>query len=164
MRWALVLLLAGCASAPPPVARAPLRLPRVVPPREPAVRVVSLEEQRANAHDEAIQQGARILAQHHERLDGEARLHIVLTSGLCYRAWVGADGAFAARIEDEHGHGVAGGEAESALWLAPVCPRWSGSFDLVVEPRGRAFDLEVLLIGWDADEGSPSESARLSAP
>jgi hypothetical protein len=146
VRWLWIVLLAACASAHP-VARAPLRLPRVITLRDPApAPVASLEEREALARDEAVQDGAQILAAHHERLDGEARLHLVLDGGVCYRAWVGVDGPFAARLEDEHGHDVAHGEAEASLWLEPVCPRWTGSFALVVAPREQAFDLGVLLV------------------
>ncbi len=59
-------------------------------------------------------------------------MHLVLEGGRCYRIWVGADGAVEATLEDEHGHRVAG--AAEGGWLDEVCPRWSGSFGLVLAP------------------------------
>ncbi len=85
--------------------------------------------------------GDELLAEHRARLDGEARLHLVFERGRCYRVWAGADGAIDARIEDEHGHALARGEG----WLEEVCPRWSGSFALVVTSREDARALAVLL-------------------
>ena len=135
---ASALIFAGCGGAP----QRP-RAPRVVVirPIEPTVaRVrVSVDERVAEARAELA--GEELLAEHRTRLDGEARLHLVLERGRCYRVWVGADGAVDARLEDEHGHAVARGEG----WLAEVCPRWSGSFALLVTPSDDARALAVLL-------------------
>lgn len=145
MRWFAAILLIGCAGTAPVRTRAPLAQARVIVEAAPPEPLAPLEERAARARDEAIQQGAAILDERRERLDGEARMHLVLAHGRCYRAWIGADGAFTARLEDEHGHEIADGASESSLWLDPVCPRWSGSFALVVNGEN-AFDLDVLLI------------------
>jgi hypothetical protein len=88
-----------------------------------------------------------LVAEHRERLDGEARLHLVFERGRCYRLWVGADGEIDARVEDEHGHAVARG----VDWLSEVCPRWTGSFALVVTEREDARSLAVLLAARAAE-------------
>lgn len=139
MRLALVvLLLAACGAPPPPAARrvVVIRPIRTTPPAPPAP---SLDARAAEAS--ATLAPGELVAEHHGRLDGEARLHLVLERGRCYRVWVGADRAIDARLEDEHGQPVAAGSA----WLDAVCPRWSGSFALVVTPRGDARALVVLL-------------------
>jgi hypothetical protein len=149
VRWTLALAFVAAACGAP--ARAAPRL------RSAAVEVVraerpapapSLEERITAARGEIDGRGETLLAEHRERLDGEARIHLVLERGRCYRAWVGADGAFAAQIEDEHGHVIARSDVEAAAWIGEdaLCPHWSGSFALVVQPRAPAWDLAVLLV------------------
>lgn len=141
---ASALILTGCGGAPPRP-----RAPRVVvirPLEATVARVrVSIDERVAEARAELA--GDELLTEHRTRLDGEARLHLVLERGRCYRVWVGADGAIDAQLEDEHGHAVAQGDG----WLAEVCPRWSGSFALSVTPREDARALAVLLAVRRAD-------------
>jgi hypothetical protein len=139
------VIFAACGGTPQR-ARAPRVV--VIRPIEAAATpagVASVDERVAEARAELA--GDELLAEHRERLDGEARLHFVLERGRCYRVWVGADGPIDARIEDEHGHAVARGEG----WLGEVCPRWSGSFALAVTSREDARALAVLLAGRAAD-------------
>jgi hypothetical protein len=139
------LIFAACGAAPERPSA-----PRVVVirPIEPAVRparVASIDLRIAEARAELAED--ELIAEHRARLDGEARLHFVLERGRCYRVWAGADGVIDARIEDEHGHALVRGEG----WLAEVCPRWSGSFSLVVTSREDARALAVLLAARAAE-------------
>lgn len=134
---AAAVLLSACGGPPPP------RPPRVVVigpiSTAPAAHVPSLDERVAAARADLAED--ELLAEHHAPLDGEARLHLVFEHGRCYRVWVGADRAINAHLEDEHGHSVARGPD----WLTEVCPRWTGSFALVVTPREDARSLAVLI-------------------
>lgn len=130
------MLLAACGSAPT------ARGPRVVTIRaraEPTPVAVPLAPRLERAREDA---GPELVAEHRAELDGEARIHLVLERGLCYRVWVGADGVLAAELVDEHGHEVARGEAG---WLTEVCPEWSGSFELVLAPGADARSAAVLV-------------------
>lgn len=106
-------------------------------PTEP---VRPLEERLTAARNEVE---GELLEEHHASLDGEARLHLVLEHGRCYRLWVGADRPVDVHLEDEHGHVIARGPA----WLREVCPRWTGSFALVVASEEDARSFAVLLAG-----------------
>lgn len=124
---ACALLLTACGAPARPAS------PRVVVIRalhgaESASRP-SLDVQLVAARATMIE-GA-VLDEQRGHIDGEARMHLVLQHGRCYRVWVGADGEIEARLEDEHGHAVTRGVG----WLSEICPRWSGSFRLVVAPR-----------------------------
>lgn len=115
------------ASAPAPEARA---------------RERTLEE-RAAAARAALAPG-ELVAARTEPLEAEARLHLVFEHGRCYRVWIDADVPFAARLDDEHGHVLARRAADP--WLGEVCPRWSGSFELVLTPGGDAVGTAVVLV------------------
>ena len=139
------VILAACGSAPPP-ARAPrVVVIRPIEPRGGWRAALGIDERLTEARRELVD--GELVAEHRERLDGEARLHLVFERGRCYRVWVGGDGAIEARVEDEHGHAVAGGTE----WLSEVCPRWTGSFTLVVTAREDARALAVLLAARAAD-------------
>lgn len=149
MRWVPPIALFALACASAPTARAPVRwAPRIEPSAPAEAAPIPLEELAARARQEVEESAGQVLAEHRDRLDGESSLHLVLEQGRCYRAWIGADGAFAARLVDEHGHTVASGDSDASLWLGEpaICPRWSGSFALVVEERASAEDLAVLLV------------------
>ncbi len=136
--WLAAALLVGCSSAPPRPAR-----PRVVVIRPirtaPSIATEPLEARLERARRSA---GDALIAEQHLRPDGEERLHLVFEQGRCYRVWVGADGGLSASLEDEHGHPVATG---GPGWLGEVCPRWSGSFALVLAPAVDAREVEVLV-------------------
>ncbi|HEY8431109.1 MAG TPA: hypothetical protein VIL20_22170 [Sandaracinaceae bacterium] len=145
-----VLASSACGSAPRAVPSAPRASPALRASsvsRSPArrSRAPSLDEQ-ARAAAEALAEG-ELVASHREPLDGEARLHLVLLHGQCYRLWLGADVPLRARLLDEHGHVVGEGAIDGGggAWLAPVCPRWSGSFELVVDARGAIGAMRVLV-------------------
>jgi hypothetical protein len=135
--------VAGCGSAPRPRPR-----PRVVvirPIEEPQPRPEPLEARISHARARA---GADLIVDRRLRVDGEARLHLVLERGRCYRVWVGADRGLSAAIEDEHGLPVA---PPASGWLDEVCPRWSGSFALVLTPDRAARSAAVLVTARPLD-------------
>lgn len=145
------LFLAACG-APPRRSTAPrVVLIRPIETEPPAVELPPVDEQVAAARAELVEH--ELVAEHRDRLDGEARLHLVFERGRCYRVWVGADRAVEARLEDEHGHAVAAGAGsiEGVGWLEEVCPRWSGSFALVVTSSNDARALAVLLAARPAE-------------
>lgn len=101
-----------------------------------------LEERVSRARAE-LDEG-ELVAERSESLDGEARLHLVLEQGRCYRVWIGAEVPLAVRLEDEHGH-VLIEESSEGAWFEEVCPRWSGSFALVVDPGDRGARAAMLV-------------------
>lgn len=133
---ACALLLMACG-APARAASPRVVVIRPLPGSEPASRP-SLDAQLAAARA-TLNEGA-LLDEQRAPIDGQSHTHLVLQRGRCYRLWVGADGSVDACLEDEHGYPVARGIG----WLPEICPRWSGSFRLVITPRdygARAFGL-----------------------
>ncbi len=126
MPTAIALGLLGCgpAARPAPPPHVIVHAPAVVAARPAPTLDERLERARADGVE------GELAVEHREVLDGEARLHLVLEQGRCYRAWVGADTPARARLEDEHAHVLS--EVEAGAWLGEVCPRWTGSFALVV--------------------------------
>ncbi|MEC7525283.1 MAG: hypothetical protein VYE22_35700, partial [Myxococcota bacterium] len=72
-----------------------------------------------------------------ERVGGIDGAHLVLEAGGCYRLTLVADGRVHATLRDEHGQAVADGGG-ARVRLGPVCPRWTGSFELEVTGATRA--------------------------
>ena len=86
----------------------------------------------ARLRDAARARDAEVVAE--RDVEGAERVHLVLESPRCYRVVIAADGgALTARLQDEHGHVIAARRAHDEVVLGPVCPRWSGSFELAIE-------------------------------
>jgi hypothetical protein len=149
MRWIVsaAVLAIACAPAPPRV-QAPLQAPRA---SAPVAEPIAPSEPREIVAPTAAELGGERIGEHREIVDGETRIHLVLREGECYRAWLGAAGSFSARLEDEHEHTIASAHAERSLWLGaePICPRWSGSFTLVVETAEPRLEVHVILVRAD---------------
>ena len=71
------------------------------------------------------------------RVGGVDGAHLVLEASRCYRLEILGDGRVHASLHDEHGHLVADGGG-ARVRLGPLCPRWTGSFELEVTGATRA--------------------------
>jgi hypothetical protein len=67
-------------------------------------------------------------------LDGEARVQLVLSRERCHQVAVFFSAPATARLIDDHGHELGRGEGVE-VGFEPLCPRWTGSFEVVMEAR-----------------------------
>ncbi|MGE0789626.1 MAG: hypothetical protein AB7S26_28395 [Sandaracinaceae bacterium] len=156
LRIALLSWVLGACGGPP----RPVEPPRA--DERPAETIVR-ERPVAARHDDRVAELRAALGAIVAERDpvGGDRVHLVLHAGRCYRLGVVASSAIAVAVRDEHDHVVAEGTGDR-IDLAPICPRWTGSFELALTWRGERGRASLLVAASESAQPSASRTSPSS--